>query len=218
MRSVRSGSLTFLAVAVLVGTWLSSGKAQERTDRRSGPRDWSHSQIVASGWGADDPGVRRDWRTLRKHMTRDDARRRRMPMAQWMAWVMKNARRQAGATSTSTSDVKLDWSLNTGGTGSVIGYPAKFSFDVSASNCSDVIYFTVNQNGGATTPNVIAITNAVCRLPGQSAEPDADGEVGDPAAVRHRHLADAQPGRDRALRVRVADLGPTAGRFCTRST
>ena len=130
-----------------------------------------------------------------------------MPMAQWMAWVMKNARRQAGATSTSTSDVKLDWSLNTGGTGSVIGYPAKFSFDVSASNCSDVIYFTVNQNGGATTPNVIAITNAVCRLPGQSAEPDADGEVRAPAAVRHRHLADAQPGRDGALRVRVADLG-----------
>ena len=166
MRSVRSGSLTFLAVAVLVGTGLSSGKAQERTDRRSGPRDWSHSQIVASGWGADDPGVRRDRRTLRKHMQRDDARSRRMPVAQWMAWVMKNARRQAGATSTSTNDVKLDWSLNTGGTGSVIGYPAKFSFDVSASNCSDVIYFTVNQNGSATAPNVIAITNPYVGCPG----------------------------------------------------
>jgi hypothetical protein len=163
---VRSGSLTCLAVAVLVGTWLSSGKAQERTERRSGPRDWSHSQIVASGWGADDPGVRRDWRTLRKHMTRDDARSRRMPAAQWMAWVMKNARRQAGATSTSTNDVKLDWSLNTGGTGSVVGYPAKFNFDVSTSNCSDVIYFTVNQNGGATAPNVIAITNPYVGCPG----------------------------------------------------
>ena len=39
---------------------MSAGKAQERTERRSGPRDWSHSQIVASGWGADDPGVMKD--------------------------------------------------------------------------------------------------------------------------------------------------------------
>ena len=29
-----------------------------------------------------------------------------------------------------SSDVKLDWSLSTGGTGSVVGYPAKYSFDI----------------------------------------------------------------------------------------
>lgn len=167
MRSVRVRSgATCLVAVVLVGTWLSSGKAQERTERRSGPRDWSHSQIVAAGWGADDPTVRRDWRTLRKHMTLDDAKMRRRPMAQWMGWVMKQARRQAGASATSTSDVKLDWSLNTGGTGAVIGYPAKFNFDVSASNCSDVIYYTVNQTGGATRPNLIAITNPYVGCPG----------------------------------------------------
>ena len=167
MRSVRVRSgVTCLVAAVMVGTWLSSGKAQERTERRSGPRDWSHSQIVAAGWGADDPTVQRDWRTLRKHMTLDDAKSRRMPAAQFMAWVMKKARKQAGASDPSTSDVKLDWSLNTGGTGSVVGYPAKFNFDVSTSNCSDVIYYTVNQNGGATTPNVIAITNPYVGCPG----------------------------------------------------
>ena len=69
-------------------------------------------------------------------------------------------------SSSSSGDVKLDWALRTGGTGSVIGYPANFSFDVSASDCSDVIYFTVNQTGGATTPNVIAITNAYAGCPG----------------------------------------------------
>jgi hypothetical protein len=51
----------------------------------------------------------------------------------------------------------------------VIGSPAKFSFDILASNCSDVIYFTVDQAGAATTVNNIAITNAYAGCPGNGA-------------------------------------------------
>jgi hypothetical protein len=103
-----------------------------------------------------------------KHTQLQDARAARLPYAEFVAWfrqggVFQGLPEQNGPA---TDDVKLDWSLNTGGTGSVVGYPAKYSFDVSASNCSDVIYFTVNQNGGATTPNVIAITNAYAGCPG----------------------------------------------------
>jgi hypothetical protein len=47
----------------------------------------------------------------------------------------------------SSPDVKLDWSLNTGGAGGVTAFPAKFSFDITASNCNDLIYFTVPQAG-----------------------------------------------------------------------
>ncbi len=54
---------------------------------------------------------------------------------------------------------KLDWSLQTGGYGSVVGDPAKYSFDITAAHCSDVIYFTVDQPGAAAVVNVVAITN-----------------------------------------------------------
>jgi hypothetical protein len=53
----------------------------------------------------------------------------------------------------------LDWSLRTGGYGSVVGYPAKFSFDIAAANCSDDVYFTVDQAGGPSTVNVVGLTN-----------------------------------------------------------
>lgn len=52
------------------------------------------------------------------------------------------------ASAASSPDVKLDWSLNTGGAGGVTSFPAKFSFDITASSCNDVIYFTVPQAGG----------------------------------------------------------------------
>jgi hypothetical protein len=62
----------------------------------------------------------------------------------------------------------LDWYLNTGGYGAVVGDPAKYSFDITSANCADVIYFTVNQAGGAAAPNVIAITNPYSICPGNS--------------------------------------------------
>jgi hypothetical protein len=177
VKSVRKGcvsSLFIVGVAVGVLNFELPGRAQGRMDRRSGPRDWSHNQMVAAGWGPDDPAVRRDWRTLRRHMQLEDARNRRAPFAEWIGWLrdggfFRGFPRPADPSAPSSSDVKLDWSLNTGGTGSVIGYPAKFSFDVSASNCSDVIYYTVNQNGSATAPNVIAITNPYVGCPGNPA-------------------------------------------------
>jgi hypothetical protein len=61
--------------------------------------------------------------------------------------------------------------LRTGGYGSVIGSPAKWNFDITAANCSDVIYFTVDQTGQTTAPrraNVIAITNPYAICPGNA--------------------------------------------------
>jgi hypothetical protein len=170
MKSVRHGLTTTLFV-VIAATMVMSfpGKAQEHGRRRGGPRDWSHGRVVAAGWGSDDPVVRRDWRTLRRHMQMEEARGRRAPFAQWMEWFRQSfpgVAGRIGGGATATPDVELDWSLNTGGTGAVIGYPAKFSFDVSAANCSDVIYYTVNHNGGASRPNVIAVTNPYAGCPG----------------------------------------------------
>jgi hypothetical protein len=68
--------------------------------------------------------------------------------------------------SSSPSSMTLDWSLNTGGFGTVTSFPAKFSFDISSSSCSDVVYFTVDQAGAASTPNVIALTNIYPTCPG----------------------------------------------------
>jgi hypothetical protein len=169
MKSVRNGTLVCLVATGLAVISLSTPKAQSRLERRSGPRDWSHSHIVASGFSAEDPEVRRDWRTLRKHMALDEARERRGLEVEWAAWFNRIARRPAPPTNAGTSDVKLDWALSTGGTGSVVGYPAKYNFDVSASNCSDVIYFTVNQSGTSSAPNVIAMTNAYAGCPGNPA-------------------------------------------------
>jgi hypothetical protein len=70
---------------------------------------------------------------------------------------------------TSTPDLKLDWSLNTGGLGGVMSFPAKFSFSITTSSCTDVIYFTVNQAGGPSTVNLIAITNPYAGCPGNPA-------------------------------------------------
>ncbi len=63
---------------------------------------------------------------------------------------------------------ELDWNLRTGGYGAVVGYPAKYNFDIGASNCTDVMYFTVDQAGTASAVNVIAITNSYGHCPGNS--------------------------------------------------
>ena len=68
----------------------------------------------------------------------------------------------------SRAAAELDWNLRTGGYGAVVGYPAKYNFDIAASNCTDVMYFTVDQAGTASAVNVIAITNSYAGCPGNS--------------------------------------------------
>jgi hypothetical protein len=55
------------------------------------------------------------------------------PVIDWFDWPDRPRRQPAQASG------HLDWNLRTGGFGSVIGSPAKYSFDITASNCSDVI-------------------------------------------------------------------------------
>jgi hypothetical protein len=159
--------IVLAATAVAVSTGI-SGAAQTKTFRRGGPRDWSAGRLVASRFGPDaDRNIDKDWRTYVKHLHLDQARAlRTSPTLDWFDLLQQ----MRGPTKPKpAADSHLDWSLKTGGYGNVVGAPAKYSFDISASNCSDVIYFTVDQAGAAATPNVVAITNAYAGCPGNAA-------------------------------------------------
>src|SRR5262249_43974878 len=136
-------------VAALVVFWSVPGEAQSR---RGGPTDWSHARIVAARFGPDgDRNVGRDWRSARKQMQ--------------LLWAQQSREASQdlsgrGRKPAPDADAHLDWSLRTGGYGNVVGSPAKYSFDVSTYDCSDVVYFTVDQAGSASAGNGIAITNA----------------------------------------------------------
>jgi hypothetical protein len=153
-----------IAGAALLATSASSLlSADDSGLRRSGPRDWSHRHIVAGAAGTEDQPANPDWRAVRKQILLSDARDRR-------AASNTSSGNHGGDHDHEPEDgVKADWMILTGGTGSVLGYPAKFSFDVLVSQCSDAIYFTVDQPGGATRPNVIAITNPYPGCPGNPA-------------------------------------------------
>ncbi len=146
------------------------GQAQSRTSRRGGPRDWSSSRLIGSSIGPDmGAKLDRDWRTYSKHVRLEHARALRdaqnQPLLDWFNLV----KQVFGPKKPQESASHLDWNLRTGGYGNVVGAPAKYSFDITAANCSDVIYFTVDQNGAAATPNVIAITNPYAGCPGNGA-------------------------------------------------
>jgi len=147
-------------VATAVSVWSIPGEAQSR--RRGGPSDWSHARIMAAKFGPDgDRNIGRNWRSARKQMQLEWAQQARGSRpSRWFDLI-------AGRSGTDAPH--LDWSLRTGGYGNVVGSPAKYSFDITAYNCSDVIYFTVDQAGSASAVNVIAITNAYAGCTGNAA-------------------------------------------------
>ena len=158
-----------VAVAAVAAVTRTDGQAQnQRKFPGRGPRDWSHNRVIASRFGPDlDRNIDRDWRTFVKHQHLDQARAlQQSPMLGFFDALQQFL---GSKKPPKTTEGHLDWNLRTGGTGNVVGAPAKYSFDISASNCSDVIYFTVDQAGGATTPNLIAITNAYASCPGNAA-------------------------------------------------
>ena len=158
---IKYGCAAALMMAVVELTSAGTG-AQ---GRRGGPRDWSHRHLVAARSGPDgDRNIGRNWRTYLKHEQIDAARASRDPFQDWLDKFLNRERKPQSGTETP----HLDWNLRTGGFGNVVGYPAKYSFDVSASNCSDVIYFTVDQPGSGSAVNVIAITNAYAGCTGNS--------------------------------------------------
>jgi hypothetical protein len=151
-------------------------QAQRYVARRGGPRDWSHGRVIAARFGPDlDRNIDRDWRTVLKHAQLDrvrahrDARGLRQATIDWfdgpIDWL--DGYKPFGKQKASQG-AHLDWNLRTGGYGSVVGYPAKYSFEIAANNCSDVIYYTVDQTGAAAAPNVIAITNPYAPCPGNA--------------------------------------------------
>jgi hypothetical protein len=124
---------------------------------------------VATRLGPDqEAAIARNWRTAMKHRQLDQARRRRAQQPV-LDWFRRFDKRPGPSPDPGTSSATLDWSIRTGGGGSVIGYPAKYSFDVDVADCGDVIYFTVDHSGKASRVNVIAITNPYEGCPGNPA-------------------------------------------------
>ena len=167
---MKSG-VSSVGVAVTLGLALVvtsiHGEAQRQTPRRGGPRDWSHGRVIATRFGPDlDRNLAADWRTQLKHARLETARARREAMMEWLNTTQPSRKQKASAEPEAPH---LDWNLRTGGYGYVAGYPAKYSFDISASNCSDVIYFPVDQAGAASIVNLIAIRNPYAGCPGNAA-------------------------------------------------
>jgi hypothetical protein len=163
---VKARILIAAAIAAAVVVCGKTGQAQSKTERTGGPRDWSHSHLVQPNFSPDEtPSASSNWRTFMKHKQLQHARDMRAPALLYLEALEQRLQIKKPTTDAS----KLDWNLQTGGFGSVVGTPAKYSFDVTASNCSDVIYFTVDQAGAASTVNVIAITNAYAGCSGNPA-------------------------------------------------
>ena len=165
----RSDAACLIVTSTLVWTATSVGFSQETQPRRGGPRDWSHARVLASRFGPDnDRNIGRNWRTLRKHLQIESAQAERMRPRDFFQVLRERLRARLSPQPVESTGSKLDWNLRTGGFGPVIGSPAKYSFDISASHCSDVSYFTVDQAGTASRVNVIAITNPYAGCPGNA--------------------------------------------------
>jgi hypothetical protein len=161
-----AAAIGIVAIGVIVGSSL--GHAQGRVARRGAPHDWSHSRLVATRFGPDlDRAIGTDLRTYNKHLRRDMAKAARAPepVLDFFGVLLKKLMPPPAPVA---SAPHLDWFLNTGGYGPVIGDPAKYSFDIASANCADVIYYTVDQPGSATAANVIAITNPYSTCPGNA--------------------------------------------------
>jgi hypothetical protein len=164
-----SGRLALVVIGLAIVGASPFGRAQARSTPQGGPHDWSHRHLVASRFGPDlDKGISSDWRTFHKHTQIEralEARAVHNPLLNWWDTVLG----RPAPPSSRSAGAHLDWSLQTGGYGSVVGDPAKFSFDVTTWNCTDVIYFSVDQSGSASAVNVIGITNAYASCPGNPA-------------------------------------------------
>jgi hypothetical protein len=151
---------------VIVGSSL--GHAQGPWAQRGAPHDWSHSHLVATRFGPDlDKAIDSDLRTHNKHVRRDLAKAASAP-APVLDFFDALLKKLMPPPAPVAAGPHLDWFLNTGGYGPVVGDPAKYSFDISSANCADVIYYTVDQPGSATAANVIAITNPYSTCPGNA--------------------------------------------------
>ena len=167
-RCTLSRILSTAIIAGIVAASAAPGQAQGPQRRRGGPRDWSQGRLVATRFGPDGDGsIGRNWRTRLKHHQIETARQRRAPRP--ILDFFEALGERLGARRLPPGDAGVDWNLRTGGTGSVIGSPAKYNFDIDAANCSDVIYFTVDHAGRPSRVNVIAITNPYVGCPGNPA-------------------------------------------------
>ncbi len=160
-----STRIVLLTLGLAMAATAMHGQAEDRVARRGGPRDWSAGRVIATKFGPDlDANVGRNWRTYMKHAQLERARANRVDRHDWLGGLTRGVMKKPSPVNGS----KLDWNLATGGYGSVIGSPAKYSNDILVARCDDVIYFTVDQAGTAARVNTIAITNPYGFCPGNA--------------------------------------------------
>jgi hypothetical protein len=165
MRHSPSFRIVLVSLGLALAATAIHGQAENRVARRGGPRDWSANRVIATRFGPDlDANVDRDWRTYMKHAQLERARANRAERLDWLGVLTRGVMKKPAPVNGS----KLDWNLATGGYGSVIGSPAKYSSSISVASCSDVIYFTVDQAGAAAIVNTVAITNPYGFCPGNA--------------------------------------------------
>jgi len=166
MKIVNLAKFKAATTILLFGLGMSSLVMAQEGPHQGRPMDWSHSQVVASKGGPDGgASIYSDWRTIFRHIQKNHAKIERVAGRTAVSGAAGGPG-QAKGKGGKSAGLKLDWSLRTGGNGTVTGYPAKYSFDITTSSCSDVIYFTVNQAGSASAVNVIGITNPYALCPG----------------------------------------------------
>src|SRR5882762_1876613 len=168
MKIVNLAKFNAATTILLFGLGTSSLVMAQDAPHQGRPLDWSHSQVVASKGGPDGgASIYNDWRTIFRHIQKNQAKMERAAMSgATMGSSAPRSGRAKDKPGGKSAGLMLDWSLRTGSNGTVTGYPAKYSFDITASNCNDVIYFTVDQAGSASAVNIIAVTNPYALCPG----------------------------------------------------
>ena len=143
---MKSSALTPVGVALglaLVFT-VAGIQGQAQSARLGGPRDWSSNRLVGNRFGPDhDANIASNWRTVMKHAQLDRARSQ--PHARRLDWLADL--RDRFRPKTPAQLAKLDWNLSTGGYRIGRRIAREIQLRHLDGNCSDVIYFTVNQPG-----------------------------------------------------------------------
>src|ERR1700752_5248201 len=117
------GFLASAGAAIFAISAISVLSAGEGARPRSGPRDWSHRQIVSgSGTGeSDDRDASRDWRARRRQIILADAHHRRASFGGSAEDWGHEEHHDVDHGEDPDDGVKPDWERLTGGTGPGLG-------------------------------------------------------------------------------------------------
>ena len=163
----RCGKRIVLPLLFLVGLLpflLAAPRASQPVQPQSRFHDWTTHHVVYSHSGTlaaleavrSDPRAHFRWREFEER----EFAQRQLEMDQLQRFPFSRSR--IPRPHPRASGLHRDWSINLGTAGTAPAmYPAKFSFDVTAtpSCANDFVVFPVNATGGAAQPNIVAFKN-----------------------------------------------------------